>query len=234
MYTYAFKEGFRTAFVSLNGEKDNWDNGKQLADLLKRISGYFGSKVNIVAHSKGGIDTQTALVHFGAHSYVNNVITLATPFHGTALADLAYSAPAKWLMKLLGNLDAGTESLQTSNMKHFREITDSNQNILKNTYYTAAGTDWGTVFSASWFGGVYLSGVGGSNDGQVNLISTQFQYGEQLFVAPFTHENMHQGSAVFEKINPILQKNNNSLQTPFIMNSIAKEFKPNTKKRSNL
>lgn len=230
MYTYAFKEGFRTAFVSLNGEKDNWDNGKQLADLLKKISEYFGSKVNIVAHSKGGIDTQTALVHFGAHSYVNNVITLATPFHGTALADLAYSAPAKWLMKLLGNLDAGTESLQTSNMKHFREITDSNQNILKNTYYTAAGTDWGTVFSASWFGGVYLSGVGGSNDGQVNLISTQFQYGEQLFVAPFTHENMHQGSAVFEKINPILQKNNNSLQTPFIMNSIAKEFKPNTKK----
>lgn len=230
MYARTFKEGFRTAFVSLNGEKDNWDNGKQLADILKKISEYFGSKVNIVAHSKGGIDTQTALVHFGAHSYVNNVITLATPFHGTALADLAYSAPAKWLMKLLGNLDAGTESLQTSNMKHFREITDSNQNILKNTYYTAAGTDWGSVFSASWFGGVYLSGVGGSNDGQVNVISTQFPYGKQLFVAPFTHENMHQGSAVFEKINPILQKSNNSLQSPFIKNSITKEFKPNTQK----
>ncbi|MCU5590085.1 lipase [Bacillus cereus] len=229
MYARAFKEGFRTAFVSLNGEKDNWDNGKQLADILKKISEYFDSKVNIVAHSKGGIDTQTALVHFGAHSYVNNVITLATPFHGTALADLAYSAPAKWLMKLLGNLDAGTESLQTSNMKYFREITDSNQNILKNTYYTAAGTDWGSVFSASWFGGVYLSGVEGSNDGQVNVTSTQFPYGKELFVAPFTHENMHQGSAVFEKINPILQKNN-SLQPPFIKNSITKEFKPNTQK----
>jgi len=230
MYARAFKEGFRTAFVSLNGEKDNWDNGKQLADILKRISEYFGSKVNIVAHSKGGIDTQTALVHFGAYSYTNNVITLATPFHGTALADLAYSAPAKWLMKLLGNLDAGTESLQTSNMKHFREITDSNQNILKNTYYTAAGTDWGSVFSASWFGGVYLSGVGGANDGQVNVISTQFSYGKQLFVAPLTHENMHQGSAVFEKINPILQKNNNSLQTLFMENSKVKESKSNTQK----
>lgn len=230
MYARAFKEGFRTAFVSLNGEKDNWDNGKELADILKRISEYFGSKVNIVAHSKGGIDTQTALVHFDAHSYVNNVITLATPFHGTALADLAYSTPAKWLMKLLGNLDAGTESLQTSNMKHFREITDSNQNILKNTYYTAAGTDWGSVFSASWFGGVYLSGVGGSNDGQVNVISTQFPYGKQLFVAPLTHDNMHQGSAVFEKINLALQKNGNSLQPLLMVNSKAEKFKLNTQK----
>lgn len=229
MYARAFKEGFRTAFVSLSGEKNNWDNGKQLADILERISEYFGSKVNIVAHSKGGIDTQTALVHFGAHSYANNVITLATPFHGTALADLAYSAPAKWLMKLLGNLDDGTESLQTSNMKHFREITDSNQNILKNTYYTAAGTDWGSVFSASWLGGVYLSGVGGSNDGQVNVLSTQFPYGKQLFVAPLTHENMHQGSAIFEKINPILQKNNNSLQPFFMVNSKLEEIKQNSK-----
>ncbi|MHA4327774.1 esterase/lipase family protein [Bacillus cereus] len=229
MYVRAFKEGFRTAFVSLNGEKNNWDNGKQLADILKKISEYFGTKVNIVAHSKGGIDTQTALVHFGAHSYANNVITLATPFHGTALADLAYSAPAKWLMKLLGNLDVGTESLQTSNMKLFREITDSNQNILKNTYYTAAGTDWGSAFSASWLGGVYLSGVGGSNDGQVNVFSTQLPYGKQLFVAPLNHENMHQGSAVFEKINPILQKNNNSLQPFFMVNSKAREVKQTPK-----
>lgn len=227
MYERAYKEGFRTAFVSLSGESNNWDNGKQLANILEKISNHFNGKVNIVAHSKGGIDTQTALIHFGAHSYVNNVITLSTPFHGTALADLAYSAPAKWLMKLLGKLDPGTESLQTANMDHFRKITDFNQNISKNRYYTAAGTDWGPAFSASWFGGVYLSKVGGANDGQVNVSSTQLPYGKQLFVAPLTHENIHQGSAVFEKINPILQKTTNNLQ-PFSMVSLkGKEIREN-------
>ncbi|HDR7713901.1 esterase/lipase family protein [Bacillus cereus] len=225
MYGRAYNEGFRTAFVSLSGESNNWNNGKQLANILEKIYNHFNGKVNIVAHSKGGIDTQTALVHFGAHSYVNNVITLSTPFHGTALADLAYSAPAKWLMKLLGKLDPGTESLQTANMNHFRKITDFNQNTSKNTYYTAAGTDWGSAFSASWFGGVYLSKVGGPNDGQVSVSSAQLPYGNQLFVAPLTHENMHQGSAVFEKINPTLQKKPDSLQPFSRVTPKAKEIK---------
>lgn len=227
MYECAYKEGFRTAFVSLSDKSNNWDNGKQLANILGKISNHFKGKVNIVAHSKGGIDTQTALIHFGAHSYVNNVITLSTPFHGTALADLAYSTPAKWLMQLIGKLDSGTESLQTANMNHFRKITDFNQNISKNAYYTAAGTDWGPAFSASWFGGVYLSKVGGANDGQVNVSSAQLPYGKQLFVVPLTHENIHQGSAVFEKIYPTLQKNTDSLQPFSMVTPKAKEINEN-------
>ncbi|MGU3443888.1 lipase [Bacillus cereus] len=212
MYEQAYKAGHRTAFVSLNGESNNWDNGKKITSILEKISKHFNAKVNIVAHSKGGIDVQTALVHYGATPYVHDVITLATPFHGTALADLAYSAPAKWLMELLGKLDSGTESLQTGNMKYVREITDSNPNALKNTYYTSAGTDWGPAFSASWFGGMYLSVAGGQNDGQVNVSNTRLPYGKELFVASLTHDGMHQGSKVFDKINPILQKNNNGTQ----------------------
>ncbi|MCU4946841.1 hypothetical protein OCF15_17295 [Bacillus cereus] len=53
-----------------------------------------------------------------------------------------------------------------------------------------------------------------SNDGQVNVSSTQLPYGQQLFIAPLTHENMHQGSAVFEKINSVLQNNIKSVH-PF-------------------
>ena len=59
-------------------------------------------KVNIVAHSKGGIDTQAALVEYGANRFVGNVITLATPHHGSNLADLSYSWWAGWLASILG------------------------------------------------------------------------------------------------------------------------------------
>ncbi len=175
--------------------------------FLKKISNHFNGKVNIVAHSKGGIDSQTALVHFGAHSYVNNIITLSTPFHGTALADLAYSAPCKMAYETTREIRFRNRIIANGKHESFSENNRFKSKIfLKNTYYTAAGTEWGPVFSASWFGGIYLSKVGGPNDGQVSVSSAQLPYGSQLFVAPLTHENMHQGSAVFEKINPTLQK----------------------------
>jgi pimeloyl-ACP methyl ester carboxylesterase len=67
MYTYAYNNGYRTAFVDLYGDKTMWDNGSLLNGLIDTIRGYFGvSKLTIVAHSKGGVDSNAALVHFGA------------------------------------------------------------------------------------------------------------------------------------------------------------------------
>ncbi len=210
MYERAYKAGYRTAFVQLydaagaNQAANNWDNGAMLADLLKKIYDHFGEKVNIVAHSKGGIDTQTAIVYNNAHSYVNEVVTLSSPLHGSNLADLVYSTEAGWLAKLLGKRDAGTESLQTGNMKRFREITDKNENVYKNTYYTAGGNNWGPSLKALWFGGAYLSQYG-DNDGLVNVWSTRLPYGKELFVDNLDHDAIHHGSKVFNKIEPVLR-----------------------------
>ena len=75
---------------------------KIVSTKLEEIYNHFGKKVNIVAHSKGGIDTQAALVGYGANRFVGNVITLATPHHGSNLADLSYSWWAGWLASILG------------------------------------------------------------------------------------------------------------------------------------
>lgn len=96
MYELAYANGYRTAFVQLydaagNGSARPEDNGKLLAQMLAQISAYFGQKVNIVAHSKGGPDTQAALVEYGAYPYVNKVVTLSSPHYGSDLANLAYS-----------------------------------------------------------------------------------------------------------------------------------------------
>lgn len=154
IYTKAYEAGYQTVFVQLydaagNGSENQYTNGRLLASMLGEISRHFnGQEVNIIAHSKGGPDTQAALIHYGAHSYVGRVITLGSPHYGSELADLSYSWYAGWLGELLGQNDPGTYSLQVGEMAKFRSATDSNSNRSKNKYYTVAGTNKGPALSA--------------------------------------------------------------------------------------
>ncbi len=211
MYTKAYDAGYQTVFVQLydaagNGSENQYTNGRLLASMLANISQHFnGQKVNIIAHSKGGPDTQAALIHYGAHQYVGRVITLGSPHHGSELADLSYSWYAGWLGELLGQNDAGTYSLQVGEMAKFRSATDSHTNRSKNKYYTIAGSDRGPAFSALALGGAYL-GSYGANDGLVTVTSTKLPYGTHLFTdSTLDHDNIRQGSKVFSRIEPYLR-----------------------------
>ncbi|MEK4628501.1 hypothetical protein MKZ17_09870 [Solibacillus sp. FSL R7-0682] len=211
MYTKAYEAGYQTVFVQLydaagNGSENQYTNGRLLASMLGDISRHFnGQKVNIIAHSKGGPDTQAALIHYGAHSYVGRVITLGSPHHGSELADLSYSWYAGWLGSLLGQNDAGTYSLQVGEMAKFRSATDSHSNRSKNKYYTVAGTNKGPAFSALALGGAYLSSYG-ANDGLVTMTSSKLPYGTHLFTdSAIDHDNIRQGSKVFSRIEPYLR-----------------------------
>ncbi|MDR0269917.1 hypothetical protein [Paenibacillus sp.] len=211
MYTKAYEAGYQTVFVQLydaagKGSASQYANGELLASILAQISNHFGGKkVNIVAHSKGGPDTQAALIHYGAHAYVGRVITLGSPHHGSHLADLSYSWYASWLASLLGQKDDGTYSLQVGEMARFRSVTDSSENTRKNKYYTVAGTSKGPPFTALALGGLYLSSHG-PNDGLVNEWSTQLPYATHLFTdSTIDHDNIRMGSAVFSRIEPYLR-----------------------------
>lgn len=208
MVDYAFNNGYHTAFVQLHdagGEAASVrENGKMLAGLLKEIHDHFGEKVNVVAHSKGGPDTQAALVHYNAYPYVGRVVTLGSPHHGSHLADLAYSWWAGWLAELIGSKSPGTESLQVGKMEQFRSETDTHPNVNKNMYYTVAGTSWGPFPSALWTGGAYLSSHG-ENDGLVNEWSTKLPNGSHLFTDKLDHDNIRLGKKVFSRIEGTLR-----------------------------
>ncbi|SES93990.1 hypothetical protein SAMN05216389_103262 [Oceanobacillus limi] len=217
MYQTALNAGYQTAFVQLydagGASADMWDNGALLAEKISEISTHFnGRPITVIAYSKGGVDTQTALTYYGAWQYVDNVITLSSPHHGSQLADLAYSSSAGWLADLIGAQGDGTYSMQMGNMENFRHEIDGEPLAYVNNYYTLGGTDWGSAFSSTWFGGMYLSQYG-SNDGVVTTASSSLPGGQQLAIGDWNHTTIRTGDtfSVFENY----LSNTQSFQKPF-------------------
>ncbi|MEI2663009.1 lipase family alpha/beta hydrolase [Rossellomorea sp. LJF3] len=205
MYETAYQNGYETAFIDLYPTKNMWDNGALLAQKIREIYNYYGEKVVVVAHSKGGIDTQSALVHYGAFPYVSRVITLSTPHHGSQLADLAYSSWAGWLAGILGSKNDATYSLQTGYMAYFRSDTDQHVNVNKNPIYTFGGTKWGGFGSSLYWGGLYLWGYG-SNDGAVTVNSSRLPYATELRVGDWNHFTIKEGSSTFNLFRDYLNE----------------------------
>ncbi|MGD8400394.1 MAG: hypothetical protein PVH64_05580 [Bacillota bacterium] len=207
MYQYAYQAGYRTAFVNFrdaDGEPgDMWRNGSVLRNQLEAICRYYGvAQVNLICHSKGGIDAQTAITHYGAAAYVAKVFTLSTPHWGSQLADLAYSSGASWLAQLLESQNDGTKVLQTAYMSYFRSVTDDLAAAETVAYYTAAGTDWGPFLFELYLGGMYLSDYD-YNDGAVTVTSAHNPLATHIITGrEFNHDSIRMGSRTWRYIEP--------------------------------
>ncbi|CAJ1003441.1 MULTISPECIES: triacylglycerol lipase [Bacillales] len=211
-YTAAYNAGYRTAFVQLPDAEGTggsmWTNGRILADVIKKVADYYQvPQINVIAHSKGGIDTQAALVYYGAHPYVNVVHQLGTPNKGSELADLAYSDWTWWLAEIIGMRDDAVYSLQTSYMAQFREQTDSRAEARKATTYMGAGTGDDGWFSPTWFAHAILPG---SDDGAVSLDSAfGLPYGIRSFTdkgsEKLSHFQLRDASKTWELVRPKLK-----------------------------
>ncbi|WP_082406814.1 hypothetical protein [Bacillus sp. JCM 19041] len=167
-----------------------------LAEKLTEMHAHFGEKIIVVGHSKGGVDTQTALLHNNAERYVSKVITLGTPHHGSQLANLAYSNWAGWLAAIIGMRSEGTDSLQTGTMAHFRSITDPLVTQQSVPISTLSGKSIGSFGSALWFGGIYLNAYG-TNDGAVTVNSSRLPYAPEFASLSLDHFAINQGHLVF-------------------------------------
>ncbi|MBP2005350.1 esterase/lipase family protein [Halobacillus andaensis] len=208
MYDMAYQNGFETAFVDLYPTNNMWDNGRLLAEKLEEIYHHFGEKLVIVGHSKGGIDTQSALVHYGASSFVDRVITLSSPHQGSELANLAYSSWAGWLADIIGGKNEATYSLQTGYMDYFRQQTDVHSYT---PIYTLAGTSWGSFGSSLYWGGLYLSSYG-ANDGAVTVKSSTLPYSTELQVGNWNHSEIRTGRSTFSHFSDYLYETTEDLQ----------------------
>jgi len=205
MYQTAYGAGYRTAFVSLNsnGQRGPGNtsvvNGNTLALQIYAVARFYGvPTVDIVAHSKGGVDAQTAIVYYGAAARVRNVFTLAAPHRGSEIADLPLLSGVLALLQQLGiGADDALRSVRTDVMQQFRTRTDPLAAGQAVRYYTGAGT-----------GGRpdgYLARFG-PNDGLVTVASaTGLPGATQLGTGQFNHFQLMDGSKTFGWIRCVLE-----------------------------
>lgn len=88
--------------VFLGHQDSNADvaaNGEMLLRRIDEVLAETGAeKVNIIAHSKGGLDSRYAISTLGAGDRVASLTTLATPHHGSATIDRILRLP-HWLLR---------------------------------------------------------------------------------------------------------------------------------------
>ena len=137
---------------------------EQLRALVDELP---GERVNVIAHSMGGLDARYAISRLGLRDRVASLVTIGTPHQGTPVADLgAGIVPAGVSRALSRVLDVrALHDLTTDALERFnREVPD------------APGVAYCSVVGRSvltqtnpllWPSHAYLSARSGANDGLV-------------------------------------------------------------------
>lgn len=128
------------------------DSAQELAKRILEITGETGcGKVNIIAHSKGGLDSRYAISLLGMEPYVATLTTINTPHRGCLFADyLLDKIPAgvkdkaadgyNKALKKLGDPDpdflAAVADLRASSCLRFNEGTPDKPEV----YYQSTGS----------------------------------------------------------------------------------------------
>lgn len=72
------------------------DSARELAKRIEEIVAVTGcGKVNVIAHSKGGLDTRCAISKYGSDKYIASLTTINTPHHGCIFAEYLLNAAPK-------------------------------------------------------------------------------------------------------------------------------------------
>jgi pimeloyl-ACP methyl ester carboxylesterase len=207
MYENAYRSGYRTAYIEFNmpGKMslNMWNNGESLAHMLSDIcSHYHVPRVVIVAHSKGGVDSQTAAVFYGAANHIEKIITLSTPHFGSQLADFAYSSAGWAFAELIKAHSPGCFAMQTGSMREFRAMTDSNSNNIT-PIITFAGNGGADELTRMRVSSMLLDRFG-ENDGVVTVESAHNPNGEHLGTFHLNHAQMSNGQFIWAHLAPVL------------------------------
>jgi triacylglycerol lipase len=173
------------------GNTDSWGDYESNAEILKttidQVLDETGSeKVNIIAHSKGGLDSRYLIWKYDYGDRVASLTTISTPHHGAEIADLIYrqkivhSRIAKKTLEIFGKLygDINPDlfgvnyQLTTEKMKEFNETTGMDQRVYYQSIYTTMNNAFDDpVFFYSF---LYLKRVTGANDGIVSEQSAKW------------------------------------------------------------
>lgn len=144
-------------------------------ELARAVQSLDADRVNIIAHSMGGLDARYAISRLGLASRVASLTTIGTPHRGTPLADagtaLGDKLKLRGLLEKLGlDVDAFYD-LTTGSLQAFNDAVPDAQGILYGSY--AARTQGRALVLNPLLlpTYLYLSDRAGENDGLVPTAS---------------------------------------------------------------
>jgi len=173
------------------GNTDAWGSYESNAELLKAtidkiLDETNSEKVNIIAHSKGGIDSRYLIWKYNYGDKVASLTTISTPHHGAEIADLIYnqkivhSRIAKNALIIFGNLygDINPDlfnmnyQLTTEKMREFNETIGMDHKVYYQSMYTLMKNSFDDLmfFYSHWF----IKTISGNNDGIVSEHSAKW------------------------------------------------------------
>ena len=102
------------------------DSGQELAARIRQIVDTTGcEKVNVVAHSEGGLDARYAISCLGMDAYVASLTTINTPHRGCLFAEyLLNKAPAGLLRRVAHTYNRAFRRLGDENPDFVKAVTD--------------------------------------------------------------------------------------------------------------
>ncbi|WP_288175740.1 esterase/lipase family protein [Sporofaciens musculi] len=158
------------------------DSGGELARRIKEIVAETGcQKVNIIAHSKGGLDSRYAISRLGMAEYVASLTTINTPHRGCIFADyLLDKLPQAVKDKVAEGYNAALRKLGDEKPDFIAAVTDLtasackrfNQNVpdMQGIYYQSVGSKLNVASGGRFplnFSHQLVKYFDGANDGLV-------------------------------------------------------------------
>jgi triacylglycerol lipase len=173
------------------GNTDSWGDYESNAKILKTtidkiLEDTKHEKVNIIAHSKGGLDARYFIWKYNYGEKVASLTTISTPHHGAEIADLIYrqkivhSNIGKKILrifeKLYGDINPDLynviNQLTADKMKEFNEKIGIDPKVYYQSIYTTMKNSFDDL--AFFYSYRYIRKIRGDNDGIVSEYSAKW------------------------------------------------------------
>lgn len=171
------------------------DSAAELAKRIKEVLDETGSeKVNLIAHSKGGLDSRYAISCLGMAPYVASLTTINTPHRGCEFADwLLDNAPEALKKTIAGKYNAAFRLMGDSDPDFIGSVNDLTAESCRrfneevpdspDVYYQSFGSKINRAMTSAFplnFSHILAARFEGENDGLVSVSSAE--WGEKYTV----------------------------------------------------
>lgn len=173
------------------GGQDAWgtvaDNAATIKDTIERVLAETGAaKVNLIAHSKGGLDCRYMISQLGMADKVASLTTMATPHHGSRTMEWLTKLPRviHWLLalfvnfffRLLGDTRPrfyeASRGFSQSAAARFNEENPDQSGVYYASYTSIMRGFWSHwLFAWTW---LIINAIEGPNDGMCTAASAQW------------------------------------------------------------